>query len=75
MTVFDLKTLKATGTVKVGGRPDAIMYDPESNRVFTYNHGSKDATAVDPSAMSVAGTVLLGGYLKRQFPMAGVTCS
>jgi YVTN family beta-propeller protein len=61
VTVFDLKTLKATGTVKVGGRPDAIMFDPDSNRVFTYNHGSKDATAVDPSAMSVAGTVALDG--------------
>ena len=61
VTVFDLKTLKATGKVKVGGRPDAIMFDPESHRVFTYNHGSKDATAIDPSAMSVAGTVALDG--------------
>jgi DNA-binding beta-propeller fold protein YncE len=58
---FDLKTLKAIGTVKVGGRPDAIMFDPVSRHVFTYNHGSKDATAVDPSAMSVAGTVKLDG--------------
>ena len=61
VTAFDLKTLKATGKIKVGGRPDAIMFDPESHRVFTYNHGSKDATAVDPSAMSVAGTVALEG--------------
>ena len=61
VTAFDVKTLKATGKVKVGGRPDAIMFDPESHRVFTYNHGSKDATAVDPSAMSVAGTVALEG--------------
>ena len=61
VTAFDLKTLKATGKVKVGGRPDAIMFDPVSHRVFTYNHGSKDATAVDPSAMSVAGTVALDG--------------
>jgi DNA-binding beta-propeller fold protein YncE len=56
-----LKTFKSIGKVKVGGRPDAISYDPESRRVFTYNHGSKDATAVDPSAMSVAGTVPLDG--------------
>jgi len=61
VTVFDLKTLAATGTVKVGGGPDAIMFDPESQRVFTYNHGSKDATAVDPAAMKVAGTVPLDG--------------
>jgi len=61
VTAFDLKTLKSAGKVKVGGRPDAIMFDPESHRVFTFNHGSKDATAVDPSAMSVAGTVALDG--------------
>jgi DNA-binding beta-propeller fold protein YncE len=61
VTAFDLKTLKALGKVKVGGRPDAIMFDPASHQVFTYNHGSRDATAVDPSAMSVAGTVALDG--------------
>jgi DNA-binding beta-propeller fold protein YncE len=61
VTAFDLKTLKATGKIKVGGRPDAIMFDPVSHRVFTYNHGSNDATAVDPSALSVAGTVALNG--------------
>jgi hypothetical protein len=61
VTAFDLKTLKATGKIKVGGRPDAIMFDPVSHHVFTYNHGSKDATAIDPSALSVAGTVALDG--------------
>jgi len=61
VTAFDLKTLKETGRLKVGGRPDAIMFDPSSNRVFTFNHGSNDATAVDPSSVTVAGTVALGG--------------
>ncbi len=61
VTAFDLKTFKAAGLVKVGGRPDAIMFDPQSHRVFTFNHGSRNATAVDPSAMSVAGTVALDG--------------
>ncbi len=61
VTAFDLKTLKETGRVKVGGRPDAIMFEPTTNRVFTFNHGSKDATAVEPSGVTVAGTVALGG--------------
>ena len=61
VTAFDLATLKAVGKIKVGGRPDAIMYDPISKHVFTYNHGSNDATAVDPAAMKVAGTVKLEG--------------
>ncbi len=61
VTAFDLKTLKKIGRVKVGGRPDAIMFEPTTNRVFTFNHGSNDATAVDPSSVTVAGTVALNG--------------
>ncbi len=61
VTAFDLKTLKATGKIKVGGRPDAIHYDPAANRVFTFNHGSKDATAIDPTSATVVGTVALEG--------------
>ena len=61
VTAFDLKTLKEIGRVKVGGRPDAIMFEPTTNRVFTFNHGSNDATAVDPSSVTVAGTVALNG--------------
>src|SRR6266446_4370515 len=36
VTIFDLKTLKATGSVPVGKNPDAIIYDPASKRVFTF---------------------------------------
>jgi DNA-binding beta-propeller fold protein YncE len=61
VTVFDLKTLKATGKVKASGTPDAILYDPASQRVFTFNHGTDDTTAIDASAASVAGTLALGG--------------
>ncbi len=61
VTVFDLKTLKPIQKIKVGGRPDAIMFDPESNRVFTFNHGSKDASAVDVQSMEMVGPVALAG--------------
>jgi DNA-binding beta-propeller fold protein YncE len=61
VTVFDLKTLKATGKIKASGTPDAILYDPASKRVFTFNHGTDDTTAIDASSDSVAGTLALGG--------------
>src|SRR5690242_15193445 len=35
--VFDLKSRKALKRVAVGARPDAICFDPASNRVFTFN--------------------------------------
>jgi YVTN family beta-propeller protein len=61
VTVFDLKTLKEIAKIKVGQRPDAIIYDPASERVFTFNAGSKDATAIDVKSEKVAGTVKLEG--------------
>jgi DNA-binding beta-propeller fold protein YncE len=61
VTMFDLKTLKATGKIKASGTPDAILYDPASSRVFTFNHGTNNLTAIDPSGGTVAGTIDLGG--------------
>jgi hypothetical protein len=61
VTVFDLKTLKATGKVKAQGTPDAILYDPPSGRVFTFNHSTDDTTAIDAKSETVAGNLSLGG--------------
>ena len=66
VTVFDLNTLKKLDSVKVGERPDAILYDPFSKRVFTFNARSQDATALDAASGKVAGAVPLGG--KPEFP-------
>jgi len=60
-TIFDLEDLKALGKVRTGVRPDAIVYDPVSRRVFTMNAGSDDATAIDAVEGRVVGTVALGG--------------
>jgi DNA-binding beta-propeller fold protein YncE len=62
VTVFDLKTLKTIRTVKIDARnPDAIIYDPFTRRVFTFNGGSMNATAIDVQTDSVVGTITLPG--------------
>jgi YVTN family beta-propeller protein len=61
VTIFDLKTLKKLDSVKVGERPDAILYDPFTKHVFTFNARSKDSTVVDAASGKVVGTVPLGG--------------
>jgi DNA-binding beta-propeller fold protein YncE len=61
VAVFDLKTLKVLNKIKVGTRPDAIVYDPFTKRVFTFNASSHDTTAVDAAKGQVAGTLALGG--------------
>jgi len=62
VTVFDLKTLAAVGSIKVTGRnPDAIAYDPVSRRLFTFNGGSANLTAIDPRSGKIVGALELGG--------------
>src|ERR1700690_656071 len=67
-TTFDLKTLKKLDSVKVGERPDAILYDPFTKHVFTFNARSKDSSVVDAASGKVVGTVALGG--KPEFPVS-----
>ena len=62
VTVFDLKTLARIGDkIKAGDNPDAILYDPATKRVFTFNGRSQDSTAIDAATGKVLGTIKLGG--------------
>jgi YVTN family beta-propeller protein len=61
VSIFDLKTLAAISKVKVGENPDAILYDPATKRVFTFNGRSQDATALDAAKGTVLGTIKLDG--------------
>ena len=57
--IFELKTLKTLGTVKTDANPDAIIYDPASKRVFTFNGRGKNSTAITAADGAVAGTIAL----------------
>jgi DNA-binding beta-propeller fold protein YncE len=59
--IFDLKSLKTLSQVKTGKKPDAIIFDPATNRIFAMNGGGDSTTAINASDGSVAGTIDLGG--------------
>src|SRR3954469_7358684 len=62
VTIFDLKTLAVLGKVKTGQNPDAIIYEPVSRRVFTFNGRSADATAIDAKTGTViTASIPVGG--------------
>jgi outer membrane protein assembly factor BamB len=61
VSIFDLKTLATSSKVKVGDNPDAILYDPATKRVFTFNGRSQDSTAIDAATGKVLGTIKLDG--------------
>lgn len=58
---FDLKTLKAIGEIKVGKKPDAIIYEPLTKRIYVMNGDSDNITVLNSKDGSVAGTIDLGG--------------
>ena len=61
VSVFDIKTLATSNKVRVGENPDAILYDPATKRVFTFNGRSQDSTAIDATSGKVLGTIKLDG--------------
>lgn len=65
ITVFDLKTLKATGEIALTAKnPDAIFYDDFSKKIITCNGGSHDLSFVDPVTEKTVATVPLGEKLE-----------
>lgn len=61
VVIFDMKTLKTIAKVDTGKKPDAIAFDPATNRVFAMDGGSDATTVINAADGSVAGTVALGG--------------
>ena len=61
VTIVDLKTLKTIAEVPTGKKPDAIIYDAATSRVFAFNGGSNSATVIDAKDGKVVGTIELGG--------------
>lgn len=57
---FDLKTLKAYPEIKVGKKPDAIVYEPLTKRVYVMNGDSDSITVLNGADGAVAGTIDLG---------------
>lgn len=62
VSIFDLKTLKPISKVQsVGENPDAILFDPATKRVFTFNGRSHNSTAIDAASGNIVGKIELGG--------------
>ena len=68
VTIFNLKTFEIITKINVTGRnPDAILYDPFSHKVFTFNGGGNNSTVIDANENKVIGTIALDG--KPEFPV------
>src|SRR5260370_25427272 len=61
IAMWDSKTLAPIKTIDVEGNPDGIMYDPFNDRIWVFSHRAPNATVINASDGSIAGTVDLGG--------------
>jgi DNA-binding beta-propeller fold protein YncE len=61
VVVFDLKTLQVISHLNTGKKPDAIIFDPATGRVFAMNGGGDSVTAIQAADGAIAGTIALGG--------------
>lgn len=63
IVAFDLKTFKVIAIIPLtnANGPDAIMYDPYADRVFSFNGESNNSSVIDPRSLKQVGTIDLGG--------------
>ena len=61
VVMFDLKTYKVLGRILAAEDADAIIYDPASNRVFTFNGDAHSSTVIEPGAGTLITNIPLGG--------------
>lgn len=61
VAMFDSKTLAPIKTIDADGGPDGIMYDAFNDRVWIFSHREPNATVINASDGSIAGTVNLDG--------------
>lgn len=62
VTVFDLKSLRVERTIAVKGeRPDAILYDPASKHVLSFNAKTANASVIDAATAQEIATIPLPG--------------
>ena len=61
VVMWDTKTLETIKTIDVQGRPDGILFEPASERVYVFSHSQPNATVIDVKDGSIIGTIDLGG--------------
>jgi len=62
VTIVNLTTFALIEKVAIEGqKPDAVLYDQFSHKVFTYNAKTSDATVLDATTNKVVKTIPLGG--------------
>jgi len=61
VVMWDTKTLETIKTIDIQGRPDGIVFEPATERIYVLSHSQPNVTVIEGKDGSVAGTIDLGG--------------
>jgi len=61
IVMFDLKTYKTLARIPAAEDADAIIYDPASKRIFSFNGDANSSTVVDAHMGTLVTNIPLGG--------------
>ncbi len=61
VAMWNTATLEVIKTIPVEGRPDGILFEPLTERIYVFSHSQPNATVIDSQEGLVVGTIDLGG--------------
>ncbi len=61
VVMFDVKTLDVIKTIDVTGRPDGILFEPATEKIYVLSHEAPNVTVINAADGAIAGTIDLGG--------------
>ena len=61
VVMFDAKTLETIKTIEVTGKPDGILLEPTTQRIYVLSHAAPNVTVINAVDGTIVGTIDLGG--------------
>lgn len=61
VVIFDLKSLQVLGRTTAAVDADAVLFDPATKHIFTFNGDAASSSVIDPASGQRIGTIDLGG--------------
>jgi DNA-binding beta-propeller fold protein YncE len=65
IAMFDTETMQKIKDIQVSGRPDGILREPLSGKIFIFSHEAPSISMIDPKDGTVVGTIDVGGAMEQ----------
>jgi DNA-binding beta-propeller fold protein YncE len=63
--MFDTQTMQKIKSIDVEGRPDGILFEPFTQRIYVFSHQAPSITLIDPKDGALVGTIDVGGAMEQ----------